>query len=525
MRWLRFVMVALIVGMLATAADRELTGSVVDANTGEPIAHAHLTVRFFQAGQPAPEVTLLSDADGSFKITNLPDGQYQISCDKAGYLPASQLMAAMPPTVPPDGKRTATMVLKMTAQAAVEGTVTDDRGMPAAGTFIQLVRQQVGNGRRQFQMAGSGGTDETGSFRIFGLPAGKYYISITAHLNGSRRLKPLAYPPLFYPGALDMATAQPLDLKAGDDVAIKIRLPEPVRAFEVSGAVASGGPNFGVNLVAQPSDATFQQSSGEPRVDVKTKTFRISHVTPGMYLLTASAPQDGKGMAFATTMITVGSTDVTGIRLEPVDASLDGTVRMQGDTTQQRMSGSVSVQSERYNNGGQVDAEGKFHIPSIQPGTYRIVPQVFQQQVCVRSVLSGGRDVRDGLTIGAGAAPEPIDVVLSSHCGSVDVAVAPSDSPLPTNLTAYLLRKVGDDLVLEKQGYQGPRSGDGGTHFTIQGVAPGDYMVYVWPQDLAIEYANAEYMKQFDSYGQKVTVTEDSKVSVTVDKVLTALPK
>ncbi len=525
MRPLRFVPIAMLGGMLAAAADRELTGSVVDANTGEPIQHAHVTLRFFQAGQPSPEVTLLSDADGSFKITNLPDSQFQVSCDKAGYLPASQMMAAMPPTISPDGKRTATMALKLTAQAAVEGTVIDDRDMPAANTFIQLVRQQVVNGRRQLQMAGSGGTDETGSFRIFGLPAGQYFVSIAAHLNGARRAKPLAYPPLYYPGALDIATAQPLDLKAGDNAEIKIRLPEPVRAFEVSGVVATAGSNLFVNLVPQPSISTFQQTSGESRVDPSTKTFRISHVTPGMYLLTANVQQDGRGSSFATTMITVGSTDVSGIRLEPVEAILDGTVRMEGDTTQQRMSGSVSAQSERYNTAGQVDAEGKFHIPSLQPGAYRIVPQIFQQQACVRSVLAGGRDVRDGLTIGAGAALEPIEVVLSSHCGSIDVSVAPSASPLPSNLTAYLLRKVGDDMVLEKQGYQGPRSRDGSTYFTIQGVAPGDYVVYVWPQDLAIEWANAEYMKQFDSYGQKVTVTEDSKVSVTVDKVLTALPK
>jgi hypothetical protein len=128
---MRFALTVMLACLLASAADRELTGRVVDANTGEPVARAHLTIRFFTAGQPAPELTLLSDADGSFKITNVPDGQYQVSCDKAGYLPATQMMAAMPPTIHPDDKRTATMVLKLTAQGAVEGTVVDERDMPA----------------------------------------------------------------------------------------------------------------------------------------------------------------------------------------------------------------------------------------------------------------------------------------------------------------------------------------------------------------------------------------------------------
>jgi len=235
-------------------------------------------------------------------------------------------------------------------------------------------------------------------------------------------------------------------------------------------------------------------------------------------------PIEGRGSAFGSAMVAVGSTDVTGIRLEPVEATLEGTVRVEGDAPP-KMSGFVSVQSERWSNGGQVDAEGKFHIPGIQPGTYRIVPQVFPQQSCVRSILSGGREIRDALTVGSGAAPEPVEVVLSTHCGSIDVSVSPSDTPFPPNLTAYLLRKVGDEMVLEKQGYQLGRAGDGAVNLAISGVAAGDYVVYVWPQDLAIEYSSAEYMKQFDSYGQRVTVTEDGKATVTVDKVLTALPK
>jgi hypothetical protein len=85
-------------------------------------------------------------------------------------------------------------------------------------------------------------------------------------------------------------------------------------------------------------------------------------------------------------------------------------------------------------------------------------------------------------------------------------------------LTAYLLRKAGDELVLEKQGYQGPRTSDGVWHFMLQGVAPGDYVAYVWPNDAPIEYTSADYMKQLESYGQRVTVAEDSKATVTIDK-------
>jgi hypothetical protein len=508
--------------LLAAASDRELTGRVVDANTGEPIAHAHVTVRFFQAvpqqgislSQPA-EVTLLTGADGSFRLTNMPDGGYSVSCQKPGYLTGSQ---GMPAIKSPDGSETP-MVLKMTAQAAIEGTVTDDQDMPVANTFIQILRQGVANGRRQFQPAGGGGTDETGYFRMFGLSAGRYYLAITARLSGARRTKSLAYPPLFYPNATEIAAAQPIDLKAGDERQIKIRLPEPVPAFEIRGAVAGAGTNVGLQLIRQPSSQLLLPATSETNWDAKTRTFRISHVTPGTYLLTAGL-QDDKSYLQASATVTVGNTNVAGIRLEPSAIVIDGTARTDGDAGQQRVLNYVSLQSQRSGNGAAVDADGKFHIANLSPDTYRIVPQINNPQWCVGSIQQAGRDVRDGLTITAGSAPDPVEIVLTSHCGSIDGTVTPPDSGLPPNTMAYLLQKAGDELVLEKQGFIAGRVRDAAPHFEIQGVTPGDYVLYAWPMEAQIEYATPEYMRQFESYGQAVTVTADNKVNVTLDKVL-----
>ena len=512
-------LLALAGGLLAAAADRELTGKVGDANTGEPIARARLTLHFYQAG-PQVEVTLLSDADGSFRIANLPEGNYQVSCEKAGYLPGNQ---GMGPANPADGKAAETLVLKLTAQAAIEGMVVDDKDVPAENTVIQLVRQQVVNGKRQFQVAAGDGTDETGHFRLFGLAAGRYYVGIAARVSGMRRANSVAYPPLFYPNATEIVAAQPVDLKAGDDQEIRIRLPEPVPAREIRGVVAGAGTYANVFLTRQPAGLSPLPPTTENNWDAKTRTFRISHVTPGIYLLTANV-QDGKNWLQAGTMVTVGNADITGIRLEMAETGIDGTVRVEGITGQARPLSYVTFQSQRNGNGAQVDPEGKFHATNLPPDTYRVIPQI-NGPMCVRSILQGGRDVRDGVVVAAEGAPAPIEIVVSSHCGTIEATVAASDSPLPSNLMAVLLRKAGDELVLEKQAYIGGRRGDAAPRFVIQGVAPGDYVLYAWPQDSQIEYANAEYMRQFESYGTAVTVTEDGKVSATIDKVLVSAGK
>jgi len=519
MRVLRFAIAAIAAAALVSAADRELTGRVVDANTGEPVAHAHLSIRFLQVGQFVPEVTLLSDPDGTFKVTNLPDGQYQVTCEKPGYLPVNQMMAAVPPSSKPGGNReAAATVMRMTAQAAIQGTVVDERDMPANAT-VQLESQQVVSGRRQLQSVRSAVTDETGSFRLWGLPAGRYYISVSARLPGAFARKPLAYPLLYYPNSTDIAAAQPLELKAGDEAQIKIKLPPPVPAYTVSGSVDTASANINLSLARQISGHGFQPTASDLFLDQRTKVFRFTHVTPGTYQLAAGVWQNPGNPMSTNVPVTVGNADVTGIRLEPAPTGIDGTVRMD-DGSSQRPSGFVSARSDLVMNGAPIDTDGKFHIPGIQPGTYFIVPQINGTQTCVQSVLSGGHDVRDGLTVAAGAAPDPIEIVLSSHCGSIDVSLSPSDATLPPNLAAYLLRKSADELILERQGYQGPASSDGTRHFLIMGVAPGDYIVYVWPNDAPIEYTNAEYMRQFESYGQKVTVAADSPTTVTVDKPL-----
>lgn len=520
MKTCAFLLLAALAGALASAADRTLSGRVVDAATGEPIARAHITVRFYQAAQPAPEVTLLTDTDGAFQLTNLPTGGFMVMCEKAGYLPASQ-GASGTPAPNSDGTATSTMVVKLTAQAAIEGTVVDDKDMPVENAFIQAVRQQVVNGRRQLQGFGGGSTDGTGYFRIYGLTAGRYYLSIGARLSGARRTKPLAYPQLYYPNATDIAAAQPIDLKAGDEGQIKIRLPEPVPAFQVRGVVAGAAQNMSVALIRQPSSQMFQGSSGDLDWDPKTRVFRFSHVTSGIYLVTASV-HDGKNSLQASTTVTVGSTDVAGIRLEPVESGVDGTVRTDGDGPPIRPF--VSLQSGAMGNGAPVDGDGKFHIPNIMAGTYQVTVQNGPQW-CVRSILQGGRDVSEGLTITPGVAPDPVEISLTSHCGSIDVTVTPPDSGLPPNVFVYLLRKAGSEFRLERQGFLSGTGRDSALHTALQGVPAGDYMVYAWPQEAQIEYSNASYMRQFESFGQAVTVTEDTKASVTIDKVLLSTAK
>ncbi|HUI58364.1 MAG TPA: carboxypeptidase-like regulatory domain-containing protein [Bryobacteraceae bacterium] len=523
---------------LCSSATHDLEGRVVSAQTGDPVARARVLLRSYQQGQ-AVEVSLLSDADGTFHVANVPEGGYQISCTKAGYLPAYEgINVASTGDAKP-----APVVVRLTSQVVIEGTLVDDQGAPVAQANVQVVRQAVVNGRRQFQWAAGDNTDETGAFRVFGMPAGRYFVCVVANVTGVRRAKHLAYPVWFYPNATDVAGAQGFDLQAGQDQPIQMRLPPPLPAREIRGQVVNPGRYANLQLTPSFSTNAFNISPAyATSFDAKTGTFKISGVTAGVYNLEASTQAENQRLR-ASTVVTVGSTDVTGIRLEPVDVVLSGNVRVEGDAPpapQLRMGASpgparlatfISIQSSHATAGIPVDNDGNFHLHGPLPDTYRVIVQS-PNNVCAKSILQGSRDaLHAGAVIPSDGQPEPLDVLLTSHCGTIEGTVMLPDSDSPTAFTVALLRQVGEELVMERQlgvsiAPRGSRmngevgGGALGTPFSIQGVAPGDYFLYAWAVAAQIEYADAAYMRQFESARQAVTVTADSKVTVTIDRVL-----
>src|SRR5207253_4629144 len=94
---------------MASAAD--ITGRVVDAATGEPIPRARVAIRVLVNGAEPSGVTLLTDATGGFRVSNLPDGNCQLSGEKAGYLGASLVFTGDTKSTP--------VVLRMTRQAVI----------------------------------------------------------------------------------------------------------------------------------------------------------------------------------------------------------------------------------------------------------------------------------------------------------------------------------------------------------------------------------------------------------------------
>jgi len=51
-------------------------------------------------------------------------------------------------------------------------------------------------------------------------------------------------------------------------------------------------------------------------------------------------------------------------------------------------------------------------------------------------------------------------------------------------------------------------------HFTIKGIAPGDYKLFAWNQSNDPDYEDPEFLKPYENQGEAVTIRENSHESI-----------
>ncbi len=190
---------------------------------------------------------------------------------------------------------TFTANLALTRGGAIHGRVIDEFGEPIAGTRVQVLRSRMVQGRRRLQSMGPGDqTDDTGAFRVYGLPPGDYYVTASTGPADSVRRDP----PIYFPGTPSFTEAQAISLAAGTEASADFQL-QPFRNARVSGMVfnSSGAPVAA--MVQLSSEAVGMgpsfENAGDPRAFMMMADsgpdgrFTIDNVPPGPYTLTANS--------------------------------------------------------------------------------------------------------------------------------------------------------------------------------------------------------------------------------------------
>jgi hypothetical protein len=231
-------------------------------------------------------------------LTDLPAGEYRLTVSRTGFTSlvfGQRRPLEAPATIHLAEGETFTANLALTRGGAIHGRVIDQFGDPIAGTRVQVLRSRMIRGQRRLQAMGPGDqTDDTGEFRVYGLPPGDYYVTASTGPADSVRRNP----PLFFPGTSSVSEAQSITLAAGTEAAADFQI-SPVRNARISGIVfnASGAPTEAmVQLMSEAIGMGMSVESSVPpsafmiNADADANgRFTIDNVPPGPYVVTANS--------------------------------------------------------------------------------------------------------------------------------------------------------------------------------------------------------------------------------------------
>ena len=278
-------------GALAQAAPvavgAVVSGQVVEAATGAPVAGAQVVLMTVPLGPPTNPMALrpkstTTDQSGRFAFTDLEPGRYRLDAQKAGFARPFDSGAVAPPMLEVHaGERRSDVSVRLVRGGAIAGRVVDPYGEPIVNARVMVLRRPpmppaspsspaAAAARARFSNrlvpAGQGGqTNDLGEFRVHSLPPGEYYLQAAAVVFGGAVATPgrqgtgMTLVPTYFPGTSDASAAHPVLVMSGqttDDVVVRM---VAAPAFEVSGVVLdeAGAPVQGamVRLTSQDASA------------------------------------------------------------------------------------------------------------------------------------------------------------------------------------------------------------------------------------------------------------------------------
>ncbi len=514
-----------------------LAGRVVSSVSGLGVSHAQVFLRQVQ-GNPPKGYYALTDAGGGFVFDRIAPGRYTLFANHPGYVgqqwagkqarPGGPVLALSP------GESRRDLVIRLIPGGALSGRVTAEDGDPLLGAYVAVLRKDWSDGRLQLSTQGGAATNDLGEYRVFGLRPGNYYVAVTYADPGQfgqfygvefRGPAPASetYAPTFYPGVLDIAQAQAVNLQAGDDQRGLDLTPLPVRAATIRGRIQkAGGQGEGglgcVNLIRRDTNlAGFMINRSACPTDAAGDFF-ISGVLPGAYLLTSSVSDQKRGFS-AAVPVDVGEGDVDGLNVVllpnldvPGQVNLDGAAPFKLEELQVTlMPVNLAFQPGALS---QVNADGTFLLKNVVGGNYHIIAGGPCSSCYVKFASWGGRENTDGrLRVSPDRAGDSLQIVLSTRAAQLEGVVRDDDGkPVPRAfavLVPDLSRRNLSELFLST-----PADDNG--QFKFLDVRPGDYQVYAWPQPEDVAYHDPDWLAQFAGRGRNVHLAESGHVQIEV---------
>lgn len=361
-----------------------ISGTVVNAETGRPVAGARVTVtlqvkpaaaatvtpatpqpaaRGATAGAApasgptrggAPQMivsqlvsrTVMTDANGAFAFPRLPAGQFTVSVYQSQYLSMNYGQTRYggqgKSVALADGQQ-ATLKVALLRGGVITGMVIGPDGDPIRSALIRAWRVDISSGFRRLQQVGGGQTDDRGMYRLFGLTPGEYFVS---------------------------AQPSPAELLNGLIPSQADLIERAIASGPVNPPAAPGMPPTVSVSITPPAPPGLPGSLGDTPSPSYLPTYSPSSMLPsgGTSVIVAAAEE--KNGVDVRVQLTQAST-IRGTITTPVDPAVTLQLWLVSDDASIDSAQTMSARA---------DMNGSFLFRSVGPGNYTVVAQTMPTQ-------------------------------------------------------------------------------------------------------------------------------------------------
>lgn len=490
--------------------------------------------------------TALTGVDGGFRIENIVPGRYRMFVERNGYQEIDRRHRRSEGRwlTFGAGQELKDIVVRLQAAAVVDGRVTDEDGDALPDAQVAVLRQTFAAGRSHWEQAGAERTNDLGEYRVAGLAAGSYFVSVTpppdfrsliatsgdsaapGNQAAPAQAAPTAYQTTYYPGTTDRGQAMPIQLHAGDDFPVNFSL-IPGPSLSIRGMVVNLPPGSTAAVMLQSKDFSLVLNGG---VMHKDGSFEISDVSPGTYTVFATVDNAAVPM-MARQTVQVTSANLDGLRLTPQPGGeVHGWLRMEArgnaksDDTQMFLLlrsadgdddalGAINVE-QGFSTVAHVHADGSFAWQNVPAGHYwvQISDASAMPDWFLKSVTAGGSDVADsGFSVSGGTTA--LDLVASANGAMAEgVAMDEKEEPVADAVVVAVPEARWRSRIDRYRKAVTDQRG----RFTLRGLPPGDYTVFAWESIDGEEYYDPEFLKSYQGQGKALHVNEGERTSLQI---------
>jgi Carboxypeptidase regulatory-like domain len=508
-----------------------ISGVVVDAVTGVPVAHAEVSI-----SEGTDETKTTAGEDGRFVFQGLEAAKYPLFATAQGYVREGYNQHGAFQTAVAVGSELDSehVVFRLHRQVIITGRVTDEHGEAVRQAQVMLFGTESTSGIHARFVQAQMHTNDLGEYRFVRLQPAKYYVAVAArpwyaqtrfsylpeqdgHSSRSINRGPsgdpsldVVFPITFYPGVTDEQAAGELNLTAGDKVEAHVQL-QAVPAVHVRLTHLPVG-EIAIQIGANEQlFGTLDLGLGVESAQISPGEYEVAGLPPGdVKLIVNQGGRQGSSSRTIRTNVSEGDTlDGAGTG---ATANVSGRVIFPaGDANPARVQVSL-VGQDTQGASAMLEKDGRFSFAPVQEGAYKVFVNHPGSDEYVGGVYAAGAKASGREITIAGAGDVQLNITMGRGVGQV-TGVAKADGKPTANVMVLLVPETGQNL---QEDYRLDQSDSDGT-FALGGILPGRYSLVGIEDGWDLEWTNATVLKPYLTKGQTLQISANDQKRVVVE--------